>query len=63
MKKNQRGAAYLHLASRQMEFHYANDHNLCLAGVWPLYGVCNEISIDKRFCPENLLLFGKFVLS
>ena len=33
-------------------------------GVWPLYGVCNEISIDKRFCPENLkLIFGKFVLS
>ena len=27
-------------------------------GIWPIYAVCNEISIDKRFCPENVLILG-----
>ena len=29
-------------------------------GIWPLYAVCNEISVDKRFCSENVLILGYY---
>ena len=28
--------------------------------IWHLYAVCNEISVDKRFCSENVLILGYY---
>ena len=31
-------------------------------GVWPIYGVFNEIATDQRFCPENVMILGEKII-